>query len=111
VTLQVSRLEEALPEGPFDVVASALAVHHLDGPAKRSLFARVREVLAPGGRFVLADVIVPEDAGNAHIPLTPDFDRPDTLADQLRWLGEAGFARARATWAHDDLAVVVAEAA
>src|SRR6188508_571388 len=30
--LRLARLEDALPEGPFDLVVSALAVHHLDGP-------------------------------------------------------------------------------
>jgi len=30
--LRVSRLEDELPPGPFDLVVSALAVHHLDGP-------------------------------------------------------------------------------
>ena len=30
--LRLRRLEEELPSGPFDLVVSALAVHHLDGP-------------------------------------------------------------------------------
>ena len=47
--LRLQDLSEALPEGPFDLVFSALAVHHLDGPAKADLFARVAAVLAPGG--------------------------------------------------------------
>src|SRR5262245_14844460 len=38
--LRVSRLEDALPDGPFDLVVSALAVHHLDGPGKADLFGR-----------------------------------------------------------------------
>ena len=42
------RLEDPLPAGPFDTVFSALAVHHLDGPAKADLFVRVAAVLAPG---------------------------------------------------------------
>jgi tRNA (cmo5U34)-methyltransferase len=110
VRLEVGRLQDALPEGPFDLVASALCVHHLVADQKRSLFSRVRDVLGPGGLFVLADVVVPPDQGDAVTSLTAGFDHPDTLADQLRWLGEAGFSRARATWRHRDLAVVVAEA-
>lgn len=108
VTLWVGRLEEPLPEGAFDLVVSALCVHHLDGPGKRDLFARVAAVLTPGGRFVLGDVIVPEDPADAVTVSTPGFDHPDSLADQLRWLAEAGFA-ARVDWRHRDLAVVVAE--
>jgi tRNA threonylcarbamoyl adenosine modification protein (Sua5/YciO/YrdC/YwlC family) len=110
VSLHVGRLEEPLPEGPFDLVASALCVHHLDGEDKRELFARVARVLRPGGRFVLGDVIVPEDAADAVTSLTPDFDRPSLLVDQLRWLDEAGFA-ARVVWLHGDLAVISAELA
>ena len=59
--LAVGRLEDPLPNGPFDLVVSCLAVHHLDGAGKRDLFERIATVLVPGGRFVLADVIVPTD--------------------------------------------------
>ncbi len=61
VELRVGRLEDPLPEGPFDLVASALCVHHLPGAEKADLFARVASALRPGGRFVLGDVVVPED--------------------------------------------------
>lgn len=109
VQLRVARLEEPLPDGPFDLVASALCVHHLGPDEKRSLFERLREALGPGGRFVLADVIVPVNPDNQVTSLTPGFDRPDSLADQLSWLGEAGFARTQVAWTHLDLAVMVAE--
>src|SRR5690242_19223538 len=39
--LRLARLEDELPAGPFDLVVSALAVHHLDGRGKRDLFRRV----------------------------------------------------------------------
>ena len=45
--LRVSRLEDPLPEGNFDLVVSALAVHHLDGAGKADLFARVADRLRP----------------------------------------------------------------
>jgi tRNA threonylcarbamoyl adenosine modification protein (Sua5/YciO/YrdC/YwlC family) len=106
----VGRLQDALPRGPFDLVASALCVHHLDGAEKADLFARVRDVLIPGGRFALADVVVPENPADASTELTPGYDRPSTVADQLRWLGEAGFARASVAWSSGDLAVIVADA-
>ena len=60
--LRVQRLEDPLPAGPIEPVFSALAVHHLDANGKRDLFGRVAAVLVPGGRFVLADVIVPASA-------------------------------------------------
>jgi tRNA threonylcarbamoyl adenosine modification protein (Sua5/YciO/YrdC/YwlC family) len=107
--LRVARLEDSLPPGPFDLVASALCVHHLDGAGKQDLFARVRAVLAPGGRFVLADVVVPLDPAEARTPLTPKFDVPSTVSEQLDWLGQAGF-DARLVWEAGDLAVIVAVA-
>src|SRR2546423_4806421 len=57
--LHLRRLEEPLPDGPFDLVVSALAVHHLDGAGKRDLFRRVHKALSADGTFVLADVVMP----------------------------------------------------
>jgi len=106
--LRVAKLEDALPDGPFDLVVSCLAIHHLDSDGKRDLFGRIDAVLSEDGRFVLADVIVPEDPADAVTSLTPGFDMPDRLDDQLRWLGDAGF-DAETTWVRGDLAVVRAE--
>lgn len=109
VSLRVGRIEEPLPAGPFDLVASALCVHHLDAAAKAQLFARVRAALAPGGRFVLADVVTPADPADARTPVTPGFDHPSSVEDQLRWLTVAGFEPA-VTWQQGDLAVIVGQA-
>lgn len=103
--LRVARLEDALPEGPFDLVYSALAVHHLDDVGKRDLFRRVAAVLRPGGVFVLADVVVPDDPEDQQTPIDGEYDLPDRLDDQLDWLREAGF-EATPAWVHKDLAVV-----
>jgi L-threonylcarbamoyladenylate synthase len=107
VQLRAGRIEEPLPDGPFDLVVSALAVHHLHDADKAELFGRVGRVLAPGGVFVLGDVIVPVDPSAAATPLTPGYDRPSPLADLVRWFGEAGFAPS-VTWENGDLAVVAA---
>jgi tRNA (cmo5U34)-methyltransferase len=108
--LRLQDLRDELPEGPFDLVFSALAIHHLDGPGKGDLFARVAAVLAPGGRFVMADVIVPEDPADIVTPLDAGFDLPDSVDDLLAWLGDAGL-RARVSWQARDLAVLVADRA
>jgi tRNA (cmo5U34)-methyltransferase len=107
VTLRQGDLRDELPPGPFDLVVSALAVHHLDGREKAALFQRVAAVLSPGGRFALGDVVLPEEAVAAVIPLTDGYDKPSTVADQLRWLSEAGLA-ATLMWQEDDLAFIVA---
>ena len=99
------RLEDPLPDGPFDLVVSALAVHHLDGAGKQDLFRRVHDVLRDGGTFVLGDVVVPEDPQDAQIEIDWVVDLPDGLDDQLEWLSAAGF-EAEARWSWKDLAVV-----
>jgi tRNA (cmo5U34)-methyltransferase len=109
VELRVADVADQLPDGPFDVVLSALTIHHLDGPGKADLFQRVADVLAPGSRFVLGDVVVPQDPADVVTPIDPDYDKPSTVADQLRWLSAAGL-RARLAWAHCDLAVLVGQA-
>jgi tRNA (cmo5U34)-methyltransferase len=106
--LRVGRLEDPLPDGPFDLVLSALAVHHLNGAGKRDLFQRVHEVVARGGRFVLGDVVVPDDPTDVQIEIDWVVDLPDRLDDQLEWLRAAGF-RAQAVWTWKDLAVVAAD--
>lgn len=107
-TLIAQPLEDPLPAGPFELVFSALAVHHLDSKAKADLFRRVAEVLESGARFVLGDVVVPENPEEAEIDLTQGYDKPDSVGDQLAWLADAGF-DARVTWARKDLAVITCQ--
>lgn len=103
----------ALPEG-CDAVVSALSIHHLADDAKRRLFARIFAALEPGGAFVNAEQVLgptPElerfydarwlDQVRAAGVTTEALaaarermreDRPATLAAQMGWLAEAGFA-------------------
>lgn len=100
--------------GPWDLVISALAIHHLEDDAKKALFARIRTALSPGGLFVNAEMVLgptPEaearyhrcwlaEARSAGISETEidnalhrmSFDRCAPVMDQLAWLREAGFA-------------------
>jgi len=123
VRLVRAGLEDPLPPGPYDLVVSALAVHHLATSAKVSLFGRISEVLVPGGRFVLGDLMreprrfrgvrqsihdfrsrheTHSDAGH------PQNDQPDLLEDQVAWLASIGF-RTMISWQRDALAVVIAD--
>ena len=68
----------------------------------------MRRELAPAGRFVLADLIVPERPEDVVTPPTPGFDKPDTLRDVVAWLGDAGF-ETSVDWSWKDLAVVRAD--
>ena len=86
VDVRVGRLEDPLPKCHFDLVVSALAVHHLPAAGKADLFARIASALRPGGTFVLGDVVVPEQSEDQVTPLEDGFDLPDRLDDQFRWL-------------------------
>ena len=48
----------AFPE-PVRAFVSSLAIHHLDGPAKRLLYGDLAAALAPGGALVIADLVQP----------------------------------------------------
>jgi tRNA (cmo5U34)-methyltransferase len=105
VELMVADLLDPLPQGPFDLVVSALAIHHLDGPGKAELFRRIAAVLRPGGRFILGDVVLGDED---ELPPVDDYDKPSTVREQVRWLEAVGFDTAVA-WEADDLAVLVSD--
>ena len=107
-TLRVQDLADELPGEPFDVVVSALAVHHLTDEGKRDLFARVAAQLSPGGRFVLGDVIVPDDPAEVVIPLDEGYDLPSPVTTIIALLEDVGFDSVRLVWSRRDLAIVVA---
>lgn len=94
--VRLARMEDPLPDGPWDLVISVLALHHLDDDAKRDLFRRVRE---QSRSLVIGDVVEvePERMVTA---IDPGFDLPapaDVLAD---WCG------GETSWQADDLAVI-----
>lgn len=103
--LVVADLLDPLPEGPFDLVVSALAIHHLTGPGKAELFSRLAGVLRPGGRFVLGDVVLGVDE---EPPPADEHDKPSTVAEQVQWMEDAGFT-VEVIWQGDDLAVFTAD--
>lgn len=105
VDVRVGRLEDPLPKGRFDLVISALAVHHLPAAGKADLFTRIASALRPGGVFVLGDVVVPENAEDQVTPLEDGFDLPDRVDDQVRWLEDAQL-DPTVVWAERDLAVI-----
>jgi SAM-dependent methyltransferase len=44
---------------PLHAVVSSLTIHHLDGEQKQGLFRDIAAALAPGGAFIIADLIQP----------------------------------------------------
>jgi tRNA (cmo5U34)-methyltransferase len=92
--VQLARIEDPLPDGPWDLVIGVLSIHHLTSDQKRNLFRRVRE---QARSLVIADVV---RAGVEVTPLDRDYDFPETAADLAAWSG------GEILWEADDLAVV-----
>lgn len=57
VTFGIRDMATSNLDGPWDVIVSTLAIHHIDDHAKQSLFARVAASLEPGGLFVNAEQV------------------------------------------------------
>ena len=71
IEVRLARMQDPLPDGPWDLVISVLAVHHLDDDGKRDLFRRVRE---QSRALVLGDVVAAEPQS---VPLEPGVDLLD----------------------------------
>ncbi|HZA59871.1 MAG TPA: methyltransferase domain-containing protein [Solirubrobacterales bacterium] len=92
--VMLARMEDPLPDGPWDLVISVLSIHHLTEDAKQLLFRRVRE---QARALVIGDVV---KADEQVTPIDPDVDFVDAAEDLATWCdGEV-------TWRADDLAVV-----
>jgi tRNA (cmo5U34)-methyltransferase len=96
IEVRLARMEDPLPDGPWDLVLSVLTVHHLDADGKRDLFRRVRE---QSRSLVMGDVVdVPPERRVAS--LEPGVDMPSPAPDLAEWSG------GEVTWQADDLAVI-----
>jgi tRNA (cmo5U34)-methyltransferase len=106
-------LNDPIPEGDWDAIVSALAIHHLSDPDKRDLFARIHQALQPGGVFVNAEQVAGPNSWLEHaysawhrdcaiaLGCQPEewhaaedrmrLDRCCDLESQLDWLREIGF--------------------
>jgi len=110
IELDFSR--DPLP-GKYDLIISALAIHHLDDRAKASLYKSIYQSLNDGGLFINADQVSGRNltfdnlykflwrekvshSGLNHDAIVQAFERTKLdkfapLEDQLQWLQEAGF--------------------
>jgi tRNA (cmo5U34)-methyltransferase len=94
--VQLARMQDPLPDGPWDLVISVLAIHHLDAAGKRDLFRQVRE---HARALVIGDVVEVEPERRV-TPVDYEYDIPSPAADQAEWCG------GEVAWEADDLAVI-----
>lgn len=103
-------------EAKYELVVSGLAIHHLEPELKQLLFKKIYRALKPGGLFINADQVkgatdfaerIYTEAWRNHVlnsSLTEEekdsafkrvaLDIMSPLADQLKWLHDAGFSEA-----------------
>jgi trans-aconitate methyltransferase len=94
IEVRLARMQDPLPDGPWDLVLSVLSVHHLDEQQKRGLFRRVRE---QSRALVMGDVVIADPQETA---LEEGVDLPSRAEDMAEWCdGEIA-------WRADDLAVI-----
>jgi tRNA (cmo5U34)-methyltransferase len=110
-------LDDPLPGGgPYDVVVSSFAIHHVPDDRKRALYAECLDCLRPHGAFLnLEHVASPTEelhrAFLAELGIDPVDDDPSNLLapveDQLGWLRAVGFADVDCHWKWRELALLV----
>jgi tRNA (cmo5U34)-methyltransferase len=115
----------------YDIVISALSIHHLNAAGKAAFCRRVHGLLAPGGEFLNADEIISpfphlqerymriwfdfvaaqgvDAAGIERMQQSMRLDDPSTIAAQLQWLQEAGFRASDCVYQYRNFAVFYAE--
>jgi tRNA (cmo5U34)-methyltransferase len=94
IEVRLGRMEDPLPDGPWDLVISVLSVHHLTDEQKRDLFRRVRE---QSRALVMGDVVIAEPQVT---PLEEGVDLPSRADDLVGWCG------GEIVWEAGDLAVI-----
>ena len=125
----VADYREADLGGPFDIVCSALSIHHLEREEKHELYRRVFASLGGGGVFVNADEFAGETdlAQRQNLEYWDHFlregplgkagameimerrsrlDRMEKLSVQLGWLEEIGYVEVDVPYRNGTFAVV-----
>ena len=117
--------------GTFDLIISALSIHHLEDDDKKRVFENVYAALAPHGMFVNADQHLAESSRYAErfegywrdfvdrfehsredmdrLMRRRQLDKEAKLSDQIQWLRDAGFRTVECVYKHALISVMVAE--
>ncbi len=115
----------------FDVIISALSIHHLTAQDKEALYHKCYTWLKPGGIFLNIDQVLSRSANVEKLHetlrdeklenagLTEDeiaqayerirYDDPSPMEHQLQWLRDAGFADVDCIYKYSHFAVMYAK--
>jgi tRNA (cmo5U34)-methyltransferase len=116
VSIVVHDFADELPfDGPYDAIVTSLAVHHVTDQRKRSLYAEIAGLLAPGGVFANLE-IVKSPTQALHDQWRDEMDARDDPADvladmtsQLEWISAAGLENVDCIWKWRSLALLRGE--
>ncbi len=90
-TLRADFTSDPLPPGPFDLIASAMTLHHVADLA--ALLHQFHRLLAPGGSLALVDLDPEDGSFHAHATGIPHHGFDHAAFAQL--LADAGFTAIR----------------
>jgi ubiquinone/menaquinone biosynthesis C-methylase UbiE len=105
---------ETLPEEPFDIVFCAGVTHTFDGAHNRSLYRRLRPLVAPDGALVIVSFLRgTERARLFAVQMLVVGNSGDTHSegDYREWLAEAGFTMELAGADELEQSIIVARSA
>lgn len=126
----VSDYSKGLPDSTYDLIASALSIHHLDNAAKMNCYSAIYSALNDNGIFLNCDQFnaasesmnahynawwydsirqsgISEEERNAWLTRR-ELDRENTITETIGYLGEAGFSTAECIYSYMKFGVIVA---
>jgi tRNA (cmo5U34)-methyltransferase len=117
------------PKENYDLVIGVLAIHHLFKKDKKKVYKKIYGSLNKYGLFIIGDLIIGNTkketialetnwkkylhkkfgvkTGNKWFKIYKEEDLPESIADHINWLKNAGFKEAKCVWNKDNLAVIV----
>ncbi|WP_293149560.1 MULTISPECIES: class I SAM-dependent methyltransferase [unclassified Microcoleus] len=125
LTLQQGNFAEDDFGSGYDLVVSGLAIHHLDGAGKQTLFKKLFQSMNSGGILLIRDIVTgatprlteqyeqlwrqymkangEDDAAWFQNYLKEDI--PSSVEEQTQWLAAAGFADVACHWRYLNFAI------
>ena len=125
LTLQQGNFAEDDFGNGYDLVISSLAIHHLDGARKKTLFKKLFQSMNSGGILLIRDIVTGgtprlteqyEQLWRQYMKDSGEDDKiwfqkyleediPSSMEEQTKWLAESGFADVGCHWRYLNFAI------